>query len=45
MKYLIVTMALLVMGLSFLTPPRVSLFPERPYHGAYSSGEANLPSK
>jgi len=45
MKYLMIVMALIVIGLSFLTPSQMQLFPERPYHGPYSGGEANMPVK
>ena len=45
MKYLMLTFALLIVGMSLLCPPSLQLFPERPYHGPYAGGEANLPVK
>jgi hypothetical protein len=37
MKYLFVLFALVIIGLSMIAPNQIDLFPERPYHGPYST--------
>ena len=36
MKYLMILLAVVVVGLALLAPQRLDLFPERPYSGAYA---------
>jgi len=35
MKYLFILFALMIVGMSFLAPTEMKLFPEQPYVGAY----------
>jgi hypothetical protein len=36
MKYLMLLLAVVVIGVSLIAPNQLNLFPERPYYGAYS---------
>ncbi len=36
MKYIMLLLALVVIGVSMIAPNQMILFPERPYYGAYS---------
>lgn len=37
MKYLMLLLALVVIGMSMLAPKELNLFPEKPYTGAYAA--------
>jgi hypothetical protein len=39
MKYLIILLAVVAIGVSLVAPKQVVLFPERPYEGAYSGAK------
>jgi hypothetical protein len=35
MKYLLLLFALMIVGMSFLAPKQMTIFPDQPYVGAY----------